>query len=104
MEIVDRIQGGDLDVGVHVVLHGRERVDADVIAGGAGYHRLLCRAAIHDRAGEGHGVAFLHIDTATAEIYTLSLHDALPICGDHRGHGADGARGPAAAGEADDGG
>src|SRR5436305_7551406 len=25
-------------------------------------------------------VAFFFIDTATTEIYTLSLHDALPIC------------------------
>ena len=26
---------------------------------------------------------FFFNDTATTEIYTLSLHDALPICGDH---------------------
>jgi len=25
---------------------------------------------------------FFFNDTATTEIYTLSLHDALPICGD----------------------
>src|SRR2546430_7232984 len=27
---------------------------------------------------------FFFNDTATTEIYTLSLHDALPICGHHR--------------------
>src|SRR2546430_6512747 len=27
---------------------------------------------------------FFFNDTATTEIYTLSLHDALPICGQHR--------------------
>src|SRR3712207_7711243 len=27
---------------------------------------------------------FFFNDTATTEIYTLSLHDALPICGDER--------------------
>src|SRR6266704_7125169 len=32
---------------------------------------------------------FFFNDTATTEIYTLSLHDALPIL---RGHGADGRR------------
>ena len=32
-----------------------------------------------DRGGGG-GVFFFN-DTATTEIYTLSLHDALPICG-----------------------
>src|SRR3712207_7324447 len=34
---------------------------------------------------------FFFNDTATTEIYTLSLHDALPICTAHRGHGAGGA-------------
>src|SRR3712207_7181425 len=29
-------------------------------------------------------VVFFFNDTATTEIYTLSLHDALPICGAHR--------------------
>src|SRR3712207_6931783 len=29
-------------------------------------------------------VLFFFNDTATTEIYTLSLHDALPICGDRR--------------------
>ena len=34
------------------------------------------------RGGEGGGVGggFFFNDTATTEIYTLSLHDALPIC------------------------
>src|SRR5690349_23953853 len=27
-----------------------------------------------------HGLLFFFNDTATSEIYTLSLHDALPIC------------------------
>ena len=31
------------------------------------------------RGGGGGGVFFFN-DTATTEIYTLSLHDALPIC------------------------
>src|SRR3990167_7829765 len=30
-------------------------------------------------------VFFFFNDTATTEIYTLSLHDALPICQGHRG-------------------
>src|SRR2546429_4871073 len=32
---------------------------------------------------------FFFNDTATTEIYTLSLHDALPISADRAGHGAD---------------
>src|SRR5437868_10690635 len=33
------------------------------------------------------------MDTATTEIYTLSLHDALPICGTREpGHGPSGGR------------
>src|SRR6476469_11105924 len=35
-------------------------------------------------------LCFFFNDTATTEIYTLSLHDALPICGEH---GLDAARG-----------
>src|SRR5260370_39467802 len=31
---------------------------------------------------------FFFNDTATTEIYTLSLHDALPISGSHEGRGA----------------
>src|ERR1041384_7515296 len=30
-----------------------------------------------------HGTVFFFNDTATTEIYTLSLHDALPISGGH---------------------
>ena len=30
--------------------------------------------------GRGGGWRFFFNDTATTEIYTLSLHDALPIC------------------------
>src|SRR5688572_31617499 len=40
-------------------------------------------------------IVFFFNDTATTEIYTLSLHDALPICGGHaaaagRAFGGDG--------------
>ena len=31
------------------------------------------------KGGGGGGVVFFFNDTATTEIYTLSLHDALPI-------------------------
>src|SRR5438067_9115072 len=31
-------------------------------------------------------IIFFFNDTATTEIYTLSLHDALPICADRPGH------------------
>src|ERR1044071_5268274 len=51
--------------------------------------------------GESRMPAFFFNDTATTEIYTLSLHDALPICRHVRGHhgpAADG--GSAAAGKA----
>src|SRR5437870_11114217 len=34
--------------------------------------------------------SFLFNDTATTEIYTLSLHDALPICSGARGGGRSG--------------
>src|SRR5215472_15601639 len=41
------------------------------------------RHRIHDRVGEAGnrvgGAGFFFNDTATTEIYTLSLHDALPI-------------------------
>src|SRR3712207_7261432 len=30
---------------------------------------------------QNHALSFFFNDTATTEIYTLSLHDALPICG-----------------------
>src|SRR2546430_14475724 len=35
---------------------------------------------------------FFFNDTATTEIYTLSLHDALPICAGRRADGADQSR------------
>src|SRR3712207_8400725 len=31
-------------------------------------------------------LVFFFNDTATTEIYTLSLHDALPICHEHQDH------------------
>src|SRR5258706_2137347 len=37
---------------------------------------------------------FFFNDTATTEIYTLSLHDALPICTDRAGLDPGGAAGP----------
>src|SRR3712207_8665096 len=37
-------------------------------------------------------VCFFFNDTATTEIYTLSLHDALPICADRTGEGRSGRR------------
>ena len=42
-------------------------------------------------------VFFFFNDTATTEIYTLSLHDALPICRapDHRQHHAEAGAGRA---------
>src|SRR6266487_2695567 len=43
---------------------------------------LLCRhvlEAARSVSGEGHRVFFFFKDTAPPEIYTLSLHDALPI-------------------------
>ena len=33
-----------------------------------------------DGGGGGGGVVFFFNDAAATEIYTLSLHDALPIC------------------------
>src|SRR3989442_6267831 len=39
---------------------------------------------------------FFFNDTATTEIYTLSLHDALPICAGRNRHRSRGARLPAA--------
>src|SRR2546430_16490201 len=39
---------------------------------------------------------FFFNDTATTEIYTLSLHDALPICDGNDGGRSGGARGGAA--------
>src|SRR3712207_8149581 len=39
--------------------------------------RIACR---YDRVGGARYDNFVFNDTATTEIYTLSLHDALPIC------------------------
>src|SRR5476649_1162153 len=40
---------------------------------------LLGLALAHGRGATGDGMLFFFNDTATTEIYTLSLHDALPI-------------------------
>src|SRR5215216_5580296 len=59
----------ELKVEIHA-LHRRSGADEAGRAGG-------------ERAGRGHVLAHLVLfffnDTATTEIYTLSLHDALPI-------------------------
>src|SRR2546428_4921154 len=39
----------------------------------------LCLCTSHSRPGSPAGFFFFFNDTATTEIYTLSLHDALPI-------------------------
>src|SRR6266581_2775246 len=45
------------------------------------YHRRRCRSlTAPPLTHPHHGLTFFFIDTATPEIYTLSLHDALPIC------------------------
>src|SRR5258705_1639558 len=45
------------------------------------------------RSVKSSSLFFFFNDTATTEIYTLSLHDALPICHDPRGRrAADGKR------------
>src|SRR6266704_6533890 len=52
-------------------------------------HLLSSRSSIPLKL---HPLFFFFNDTATTEIYTLSLHDALPISGGpflERGHGAD---------------
>ena len=44
---------------------------------------MLCVFLCCDGGGGGGGLYFFFFffnDTATTEIYTLSLHDALPIC------------------------
>src|ERR1035438_6918057 len=41
-------------------------------------------AALHRDLGSLAGFSRFFNDTATTEIYTLSLHDALPICNRHR--------------------
>src|SRR5450755_1424107 len=44
-----------------------------------GFNRSAIRHASFDSLGNEFGQAFFFNDTATSEIYTLSLHDALPI-------------------------
>src|SRR5436305_13402452 len=39
-----------------------------------------CVSGVDDRICRGLVLSFFFNDTATTEIYTLSLHDALPIC------------------------
>src|SRR5215475_11617315 len=47
----------------------------------AGDTAWVCRAfPLHARLGTARVLFFFFNDTATTEIYTLSLHDALPIC------------------------
>src|SRR3712207_7075879 len=45
---------------------------------------------------------FFFNDTATTEIYTLSLHDALPIYQHHQGHAGDGEAGAVVVAQVDD--
>ena len=52
---------------VHTV-HGYGEIEEGSVGGGG-------------RGGGGGGVGFFFNDTATTEIYTLSLHDVLPISG-----------------------
>src|SRR5258708_2626970 len=42
--------------------------------------RLCVRHSVQHRDRQRPGRCFFYNDTATTEIYTLSLHDALPIC------------------------
>src|SRR5438045_8796798 len=53
------------------------------------YYRLsfLCLARLHCSS-----ILFLFTDTATTEIYTLSLHDALPIYTSHWWRSSQGVR------------
>src|ERR1017187_10624440 len=42
---------------------------------------VVCSFLLWRRSRQSsHSVSFFFNDTATTEIYTLSLHDALPIC------------------------
>src|SRR2546430_11375226 len=43
--------------------------------------RLVCGLVRVSISRNGFNFVFFFNDTATTEIYTLSLHDALPICG-----------------------
>src|SRR2546425_148997 len=46
----------------------------------SGYHYTGHNADLTQRLGQhNHGFSFFFNDTATTEIYSLSLHDALPI-------------------------
>src|SRR3712207_9496601 len=49
-----------------------------------------------DTHANGASLSFFFNDTATTEIYSLSLHDAFPISRVHRGEGNRQARGAAA--------
>src|ERR1039458_10234790 len=40
---------------------------------------LVCRLLLEKKKNNASNVVFFFNDTATTEIYTLSLHDALPI-------------------------
>src|SRR6516164_11421433 len=66
------ILGAGVDVGVEPVLR-----DCDVLdrVGGEG----ACQCRLHLGGAEDARPFFFFNDTATTEIYTLSLHDALPI-------------------------
>src|SRR3954470_4642702 len=41
---------------------------------------LVCRLLLEKKQAVASSILFFFNDTATTEIYTLSLHDALPIC------------------------
>src|SRR6267154_691197 len=58
--VSDIERGQDLDARCDPILQGVRLLDGD-------------------RGVDAHGVFFFFNDTATTEIYTLSLHDALPI-------------------------
>src|SRR5256886_16738496 len=58
-------------------------------------YRVYMRLSVVLRSGALGYFFFFCNDTATTEIYTLSLHDALPICAEH-GHHAAGLAGKAA--------
>src|SRR6266404_4101667 len=47
---------------------------------------LVCRLLLEKKNGQGRSADFFFNDTATTEIYTLSLHDALPISPEMASH------------------
>src|SRR2546430_17592385 len=51
-------------------------------------YRVYMRLSVVLRSGALGYFFFFCNDTATTEIYTLSLHDALPICAEHGEHAA----------------